>query len=94
MSNNEGEVRALIAAVEAAKLTREPEKIRLCLYGDSQVALKWARKAGKRVIYRPKPGWSQGFAAAVANLYSSLQPFAEVVTEWQPRATSMQMLGH
>jgi ribonuclease HI len=37
MSNNEGEVRTLIAAVEAAKLTREPEKTRLCLYGDSRL---------------------------------------------------------
>ena len=38
--------------------------------------------------------WSQGFAAAVADLYLSLQPFAEVVTEWQPREISVQIFGH
>jgi ribonuclease HI len=94
MSANEAEIRTLIAAAEAAKLIRDPAKTRLCVYGDSRIALKWARKAGKRVFYRPKLGRSQGFTAAVADLYACLKPFAEVVTEWQPRERSVEIFGH
>jgi ribonuclease HI len=94
MSNNEAEVRALIAAAEAVKRVSDPTETRLCVVGDSQIALKWARKAGQQAFYRPKPGWSQGFAAAVADLYLSLRPFAEVETEWQPRERSVQIFGH
>jgi ribonuclease HI len=94
MSANEAEIRTLIAAAEAVKLIRDPARTRLCVYGDSQIALRWANKAGMKVFYRPKLGWSPGFNAAVADLYLSLRPFAEVVTEWQPREISVQILGH
>jgi hypothetical protein len=46
-----------------------------------------------KVFYRPKLGWSPGFNVAVADLYLSLRPFAEVVTEWQPRERSVQIFG-
>jgi ribonuclease HI len=94
MSANEAEVRTLIAAAEAAKITCEPEKTRLCVYGDSQIALNWARKAGQKVPYRPPLGCSPGFTEAVADLYVAVQPFAEVAAEWQPRDKSVEMFGH
>ena len=94
MSANEAEMRTLIAAAEAVKLIRDPARTRLSVYGDSQIALKWAQKAGQNVFYRPKLGSSPGFNAAVADLYASLRPFAEVVTEWQPREISVQIFGH
>jgi ribonuclease HI len=46
MSANEAEIRTLIAAAEAVKLIRDPAKTRLCVYGDSQITLGWANKAG------------------------------------------------
>jgi hypothetical protein len=52
MSANEAEIRTLIAAAEAAKLTCEPEKTRLCVYGDSQIALNWVEKQGRRFTTR------------------------------------------
>ena len=85
MSANEAEIRTLIAAAEAVKLIADPVKTRLCAYGDSRITLGWANKAGMKVFYRPKPSWSPEFAAAVADLYSTLRPFAEVVTQWQPQ---------
>ena len=94
MSANEAEVRTLIAAAEAAKLISDPARTRLCVVGDSKIALKWARKAGQQVSYRPSMGWSPGFNAAVADLYLSLKPFAAVVTTWQPREISVQIFGH
>lgn len=94
MSNNEAEVRTLIAAAEAVKLIRDPARTRLCLVGDSQIALKWARKAGQQAFYRPMLGWSPGFTLSLADLYASLKPFAAVVTEWQPRARSVEIFGH
>lgn len=94
MSANEAEIRTVIAAAEAVKLFRDPAKTRLCVYGDSKVALGWANKAGQKVLYRPKLGWSPGFNAAVADLYVSFRPFAEVITEWQPRAKSVEMFAH
>lgn len=56
MSNNEAEVRTLIAAAEAVKLISDPARTRLCVVGDSQIALKWARKAAQQAFYRPKLG--------------------------------------
>ena len=94
MSCNEAEIRTLIAAAEAAKLIIDPARTRLCAYGDSRIALRWADKAGKKVVYQAKLGWSPEFTAAVADLYLSLRPFAEVVTEWQPRGISVQIFGH
>jgi ribonuclease HI len=94
MSANEAEIRTLVAAAEAAKLIRDPARTRLCVSGDSQIALKWANKAAMKVFYRPKLGWSPGFKAAVADLYVSLRPFAELVTQWQPRERSVQIFGH
>jgi ribonuclease HI len=93
-SNNEAEVRTLIAAAEAAKEICDPARTRLRVVGDSQIALKWAEKAWENADYRPKHGWSPGFAAAVADLYVCLQPFAEVSIEWQPRERSVEMFGH
>jgi hypothetical protein len=94
MSANEAEIRTLIAAAEAVKLIRDPAKTRLCAYGDSQITLGWANKAGMKVFYRPNPSWRPEFKAAVADLYVSLRPFAEVVTQWQPREISVQIFGH
>jgi ribonuclease HI len=94
MSNNEAEVRTLIAAVEAVKVISDPVRTRLCVYGDSQIALKWATKAGTKVFYRPNPSWSPGFTAALSDLYVSLRPFAVVMTEWQPRERSVEIFGH
>jgi hypothetical protein len=94
MSANEAEVRTLIAAAEAAKLISDPGRTGLRVVGDSKIALSWAQNAGQGAFYRPKPGWSPGFTAAVADLYVSLKPFAAVVTEWQPRARSVEMFGH
>jgi ribonuclease HI len=94
MSANEAEIRTLIAAAEAVKLVSDPARTSLRVVGDSRIALEWARKAGQRASYRPKPGWSPGFTLAVADLYLSLKPFAEVETEWQPRARSVEIFGH
>jgi ribonuclease HI len=94
MSANEAEIRTLIAAAEAVKLIRDPAKTRLCVYGDSQITLRWADKAGMKVLYRPKRSWSPEFEAAVADLYVSLRPFAEVVTKWRPRERNVQVFGH
>jgi ribonuclease HI len=94
MSNNEAEVRTLIAAAEAVKLTVDPSRTRLCVRGDSQIALGWARKAGQQVPYRPKLGWTPGFGAAVADLYQALKPFGAVETEWVPRARIVEIFGH
>jgi ribonuclease HI len=94
MSANEAEIRTLIAAAEAAKLIGDPAKTRLCVYGDSQIALGWANKAGIKVFYRPNPSWRPEFKAAVTDLYVSLRPFAAVVTGWQPRARIVQIFGH
>ena len=81
MSNNEAEVRALIAAAEAVKLISDPARTRLSVVGDSKIALKWAQQAGQQAFYRPKLGWSPGFTLAIADLYLSLKPFAAVGTE-------------
>ena len=94
MSANEAEIRTLIAAAEAVKVIRDPGKTRLCAYGDSQITLGWANKAGMKVFYRPKLSWRPEFKAAVADLYLSLRPFAEVVTQWQPRERNVQVFGH
>jgi hypothetical protein len=55
ISANEAEIRTLIAAAEAVKRFGDPAKTRLCVYGDSQVALGWANRAGQKVFYRPDP---------------------------------------
>ena len=95
MSANEAEIRTLIAAAEAVKGIRDPARTRLCVYGDSQVALRWAVKAGMKVFYRPNRSWRPEFQGAVrGDLYEALRPFAEVVAKWQPRATSVQIFGH
>jgi ribonuclease HI len=94
MSCNEAEIRTLIAAAEAAKLIRDPARTKLCVYGDSRIALKWAQKAATQVFYRPSLGWTPGFSAAVADLYLSLKPFAEVIIHWHPREISVQIFGH
>jgi hypothetical protein len=94
MSANEAEIRTLIAAAEAAKLIEDPAKTRLCVVGDSQIALNWAIKAGQKVHYRPLLACSPGFADAIADLYGCLRPFAAVETEWQPRARSVEIFGH
>jgi hypothetical protein len=94
MSANESEIRTVIAAAEAAKLACEAARTRLCVVGDPQIALKWARKAGEKAVYRPQRAWWPGFTAAVADLYLCLQPFAEVATEWQPREKSFERFGH
>ena len=94
MSNNEAEVRTLIAAAEAAKLISDPAGTCLRVVGDSQVALSKARKAGQQAHYKPSPGCTPGYATAVADLYVALKPFAAVVTEWQPRKRSLEIFGH
>ena len=55
MSANEVEVRTLIAAAEAVKLTQDPARTKLCVYGDSQVALKWAAKAVQKASLPTQP---------------------------------------
>lgn len=94
MSANEAEIRTLVAAADAVKLLRDPARTRLCVYGDSKIALGWANKAGMKVFYSPNPSWTPGFQAAVADLYVSLNTFAEVVTQWQPRGRSVEIFGH
>jgi ribonuclease HI len=94
MSCNAAEVRTLTAAIEAATLIVDPAKTRLCVYGDSEIALKWARLAVQQALYQPKRGWSPGFTLAIAHLYLCLKPFAAVVTEWQPRERSVEIFGH
>jgi ribonuclease HI len=94
MSSNEAEIRTLIAAAEAAKVSCDPARTRLHAVGDSEIALKWGRKAGEKASYRRQPAWSPGFADAVADLYVAIQPFAEVSASWQPREKSLAMFGH
>src|SRR4029077_6006036 len=69
MSANEAEIRTLIAGACAVKLIRDPAMTRLCVYGDSQIALGWAKKAGMKVFYRPHLSWRPEFKVAVADLY-------------------------
>ena len=94
MSANEAEIRTLIAAVEAVKLTIDPAKTRLCVYGDSQIALGWAEKAGQNARYKPPRNCWPGYISAVADLYACLRPFAQVATKWQPRERNVQIFGH
>lgn len=95
MSANCAEIRTLARAVESVAQTHGKDGIALEIYGDSQIALKWARNKtenGKRA--KMSKNASDDFAFAISTLHAALDGFAKVSATWRGRAVSVRLFGH
>lgn len=95
MSANVAEITTLRQAVEevAARFTRE--QTALTIFGDSQIALKWARGATEsgRPVKKAKHG-SPEFLDAVRLLREAVNGFVKVEATWRGREESVRVFGH
>lgn len=95
MSANAAEILTLVRAVQSvvAKYGRETTALRI--FGDSQIALKWA--SGRTRNGKPAKlgkGGSEEYRNAIQTLRDALKGFPHVETQWQPRAKSVALFGH
>lgn len=97
MSANAAEVYTLVYAINAIRGRNiEVEQIRLSIYGDSQIALKWAECFGPSSI-RPRKLSKKStgeFRNSLGALQLALRGFVNVHTQWRGRRFSVAMFGH
>ena len=87
MTNNEAEYRSLLAALEdVAQRSKDPAALRVLVYGDSQLVLRQLEGAWKVKAENLRPLWEATRAVAAR--------FKAVRYQWQPRARSVDLLGH
>lgn len=93
MSANTAEIRTVAEAIEYVKLMRGTNHW-LHIIGDSQIALKWVKNAFEKAPMKVSKGSSPLFQDAIKELYVQVDGFANVITEWQPRARMVEVFGH
>lgn len=93
MSANTAEIRTVTEAIKKVSELHGNEKM-LHVIGDSQIALKWVKNAFERQPMKISSKSSPAFGESIRNLYSVIQPFQKVVTEWNPRDRMVQIFGH
>ncbi|HQZ72097.1 MAG: ribonuclease HI family protein [Anaerolineae bacterium] len=87
VTNNEAEYRSLLAALEdVAQRSKDPGALRVLVYGDSQLVLRQLEGAWKVKAENLRPLWEATRAVAAR--------FKAVRYQWQPRARSVDLLGH
>jgi ribonuclease HI len=109
LTANQAEIATFIYAVEhmaiehfgdksepAYKVRERKDKCRLCVYGDSQIALKWIFNAGNDVEMKehPKYHWDPAFRKVLLRLYKTVAGFRQVAVKWEPRSRNVQIFGH
>lgn len=93
MSANTAEVKTVAAAIQDVKLLGGTNHW-LHIIGDSQIALKWVKNAFEKAPMKVSKGSSPLFQDAIKELYVQVDGFANVITEWQPRARMVEVFGH
>lgn len=96
-SNNSGEIRTLVKAIEAVLLDHNPRFTKLIIHGDSQIALGWAERRGEPRNYKRKKKWNaptDNFLEATQLLKNCISPFKSITTLWHPREESVKLFGH
>lgn len=95
MSANAAEIRTLGYAVKAiVDRGIDPSKAILVLFGDSQIALNWARKCFFNQPAKVSKKATPEFIDAICELRLYLTKFLAVHTHWQPRLKSVATFGH
>lgn len=95
MSANAAEIMTLTAAVREVIRRHGAAGVALVIFGDSQIALKWAR--GATESGRPakaKVHGSPEFCEAVRDLRAAVSGFLKVDAMWRGRAESVRVFGH
>lgn len=93
MSANAAEIRTVTEAVKAAK-ARFGGGLRLDVFGDSQVALKWVNVCAGNRKRTNMSKCSPAFIDAIDQLSAALFGVQLVATQWQPRRRSVETFGH
>lgn len=99
MSANAAEILTLVHAINAIRSRDFPvDRIRLSIYGDSQIALRWASSFGPNSIARkPRKISAKStdiFRESIHSLRAALSGFEDVHTQWRSRTFSVTLFGH
>jgi len=91
---NQAEIWTFIEALSEIDLPHSG--IRLCVYGDSQIALKWIMHGWLKLPMKEnkKYPWRVGFSTTLECLYRVLLDFGQVAVKWQPREHNVRVFGH
>lgn len=96
MSANAAEIMTLVEAVRyIGILEKERSVIELEIWGDSQIAIKWANgctPSGKPA--KLSKGTSEMFRNSIQTLRDVLRPYGAVHAHWHRRINSVKTFGH
>lgn len=96
MSANAAEIFTLVYAINALR-DRDLiniSKVRLSIYGDSMIALNWAKRLFAGHSKPPKGKITGPFIEAVTALKYAVRGFENVHTQWRSRTFSVATFGH
>lgn len=95
MSNNAAEIETLAYAIGAIKDRGHDIKfVSLSIFGDSQIALRWAKKCLCSDALKLPKKTTPGFREAICKLRENITGFPIIFTYWQPRLKSVATFGH
>lgn len=94
VTSNQAEIQTFICAInDILTVSTLAHKTRLCVYGDSKIALSHIVKAGLGPVAR-QDSWTDNFWSVVLTLRVKLLPFAQVAVKWQKRDHNVRIFGH
>lgn len=93
MSNNAAEIETLAYAIKAIK-GQDIKLMSLSIFGDSRIALSWAKKCLCSDALKLPKKTTPEFHEAIYKLRDSITGFPIIFTHWQPRHKSVATFGH
>lgn len=95
MSNNAAEIETLAYAIKAIKdRGYDIKHVSLSIFGDSQIALRWAKKCLCSDALKLPKKTTPEFREAICKLREYITGFPIIYTSWQPRLKSVTIFGH